>query len=66
MGRAYGYQPNPDGDPGRLVIRGTILGICSNLGDLKKRDYAMSLYDRVPLNDFEEEEDVDDDWLGDE
>lgn len=53
-------------EDGRLVIRGTILGICSNLGDLKKRDYAMSLYDRVPLNDFEEEEDVDDDWLGDE
>jgi HNH endonuclease len=28
---------------GRLVIRGTVLGICSNIGDLKKRDYASSL-----------------------
>ena len=31
-------------EDGRLVIRGTVLGICSNLGDLKKRDYAMSLF----------------------
>ncbi len=53
-------------EDGRLVIRGTVLGICSNLGDLKKRDYAISLYGSAPLNDAENDEDVDDDWLDDE
>jgi hypothetical protein len=28
---------------GKLIIRGTVFGICSNLGDLKKRDYASGL-----------------------
>lgn len=31
-------------EEGRLIIRGTVLGICSNLGELKKRDYAASFY----------------------
>jgi len=44
-------------EDGRLVIRGTVLGICSNLGDLKKRDYAMSLYAGVPSNDSEGDDD---------
>lgn len=40
---------------GRLVIRGTVLGICSNFGDLKKREYAQSWLEWVP-NDHPEYE----------
>lgn len=29
-------------EDGRLVIRGTVLGICSNFGSLKKREYAQN------------------------
>lgn len=53
-------------EDGRLIISGTVLGICSNLGDLKKRDYATSLYDDVPLNRVEYDENADDDWLNEE
>lgn len=39
----------------RLVIRGTVLGICSNLGDLKKREYAQSWLEWTPREHHEDE-----------
>tara|TARA_R110002074_G_scaffold387537_1_gene569734 strand:- start:549 stop:1631 length:1083 start_codon:yes stop_codon:yes gene_type:complete len=35
-------------DDGLLVVSGTVLGICSNLGDLKTREYAQSWLDWMP------------------
>ena len=35
-------------EDGVLIIRGTVLGICSNLGDLKKREYAQRWLDWMP------------------
>ncbi|TIR27155.1 MAG: HNH endonuclease [Mesorhizobium sp.] len=48
-------------DEGRLVVTGTVLGICSNFGDLKRRDYAKGLGRAIQLGRVEEYED-DDDW----
>lgn len=49
----------------KLVIRGTILGICSNNGDLKNRDYATTLWEsgsfKSPYADMIDEEDLDED-----
>lgn len=47
-------------DEGRFIVTGTVLGICSNLGDLKRRDYAKGL-GKVRVGQFNEYED-DDDW----
>lgn len=35
-------------DDGMLIIQGTVLGICSNFGDLKKREYAQSWLSWTP------------------
>jgi hypothetical protein len=32
-------------EEGKLIVSGTVLGICSNLGNLKTREYAVSLYE---------------------
>lgn len=48
-------------EDGRLVIRGTVLGICSNFGRLKKREYAQSWLRWMPEPD--EEDEIDEDWL---
>jgi len=48
---------------GRLIIRGTVLGICSNLGDLKTREYAQSWLEWIPKN--RGDADKEDDWWGD-
>ena len=37
-------------EDGCLVVRGTVLGICSNLGDLKTREYAQSWLDWRPTD----------------
>lgn len=47
-------------EEGRLMIRGTVLGICSNLGDLKTREYAQSWLEWMPHDQAEE---IDEDWL---
>ncbi len=48
---------------GKLLVTGTVLGICSNLGGLKTREYAMSLYEsghfRDPYADYEDDDDED-------
>lgn len=31
-------------EDGKLIVSGTVLGICSNFGDLKSREYAVNLY----------------------
>ena len=36
-------------EDGRLVIRGTVLGICSNHGNLKTREYAQSWLQWMPM-----------------
>ena len=51
-------------EEGRLVIRGTVLGIGSNFGDLKTREYAQSWLEWMPTR--QEDDDIDDDWLDDE
>jgi hypothetical protein len=48
---------------GRLIIRGTVLGICSNLGELKKREYAQRWIDWMPQHHDEVE--AEDDGLDD-
>ncbi|MER9841093.1 HNH endonuclease [Mesorhizobium australicum] len=48
-------------DDGGLIVTGTALGICSNLGDLKQRDYAKDLGKAIHVGQFGEYED-DDDW----
>lgn len=37
-------------EDGHLIINGTVLGICSNSGDLKQRDYAKNLYSIMRSN----------------
>lgn len=48
---------------GKLLVTGTVLGICSNLGNLKTREYATRLFEsghfRNPYAHYEED---DDDW----
>ena len=51
-------------EEGRLDIRGTVLGIGSNFGDLKTREYAQSWLEWMPTR--QEDDDIDDDWLDDE
>lgn len=51
-------------EEGRLVVRGTVLGIGSNFGDLKTREYAQSWLEWMPQR--QEDDKIDDDWLGDE
>lgn len=51
-------------EEGRLVISGTVLGICSNFGDLKTREYAQSWLEWMPTR--QEDDDIDEDWLDDE
>ncbi|RYG90432.1 HNH endonuclease [Loktanella sp. IMCC34160] len=47
-------------EKGHFVISGTVLGICSNNGDLKKRDYAHTLFKsghfRNPYAHYEEDD----------
>ena len=50
-------------EDGRLVIRGTVLGICSNLGNLKTREYADSWLAWRFSNAEHDEYDEDDDWV---
>ncbi len=44
---------------GVLVVTEIVLGICSNSGELKKRNYATGLYENVHLNRNEDELDED-------
>lgn len=37
-------------EDGRLVVRGTVLGICSNHGSLKQREYANKWLEWTPAN----------------
>ncbi len=52
-------------DSGKLLVTGTVLGICSNLGDLKTREYAANLLASGGLdghfagNEEEDDEDLD-------
>lgn len=48
-------------EEGRLVITGTVLAICSNLGDLKQRDYAQGLHTSIRLDEHDDYEDWPDD-----
>ncbi len=48
----------------RLMIRGTVLGICSNFGDLKTREYAKSWLEWTP--NHPEEDEIDEDWQGEQ
>lgn len=50
---------------GKLLVTGTVLGICSNLGNLKIREYATKLFEsghfHNPYAHYEEDDDEDSD-----
>jgi hypothetical protein len=51
-------------DGGHLVITGTVIAICSNLGELKRREYAHKWLNwRYERDDLDED---DEDWLTEE
>lgn len=59
------HVKNLSRENGKLLVTGTVLGICSNVGNLKSREYATSLFEsghfRNPYAHYEEEADEDKD-----
>jgi hypothetical protein len=50
-------------EEGRLIITGTVLGICSNQGGLKTREYAQSLFEDVRTSRYHFDEEDEDEGL---